>query len=91
MKQISISDRQQTGRMEAIGAENKLWSSQGSKDAVSVSKPMYCFVEAFKMKKLCISLNGTSAYGHKDVVQDRTPIQANEKGHSISPNLVGLA
>lgn len=81
MKQISISDRQQTGRMEAIGAENKLWSSQGSKDAVSVSKPMYCFVEAFKMK-----MNGTSAYGHKDVVQDRTPIQANEKGHGIRPN-----
>lgn len=51
MKQISISDRQQTGRMEAIGAENKLWSSQGSKDTVSVSKPMYCFVGAFKMNK----------------------------------------
>lgn len=72
--------------MEATGAENKLWSSQGSKDAVSVSKPMYCFVEAFKMKNLCISLNGASSYGHKDVVQGRTPIQANEKGHSIRTN-----
>lgn len=52
-KQINISDRQWTGRMEAIGAENKLWSSQGNKDIVNVSKPMYCFVEV--LKNLCIS------------------------------------
>lgn len=51
MKQLSTSDRQGTGRVEAIGAENKLWSFQGNRDSVSVSKPMYCFVDVFKMKK----------------------------------------
>lgn len=56
MKQISTTDRQLTGRMEAIGAENKLWSSQGNKDAVKVSSTMYCFTETLKWTNLCISL-----------------------------------
>lgn len=82
MKQISTSDRQWTGKMEAIGAENILWMSPESKDAVSVRKPMCCFVEVFKKKNLCIFLNGASTYCHKDVVQGRVPTQINEKGHS---------
>jgi len=91
MKQISTSDRQRTGRMEAVGAENKLWSSQGNTDALSVSKPMYCFVEVFKMKNLCIFLYGESTCCHKDVVQGRFCIQINEKEHSSRPNQAGLA